>query len=103
MHLKSWFRGWRFASLTFKAQRSPRVGRKAFPYSTLRLEALEERVVPTTNTWITLSGGDWATGSNWSLGHSPLSTEDAVIPALNSGASVTHLTGTDTVHGLTLG
>ncbi len=32
-----------------------------------------------TNTWQALTG-NWETGSNWSLGHAPLASEDVVIP-----------------------
>ncbi len=70
------------------------------------LEALEDRIVPSTFTWTNLNGGDWDTSSNWAdQNHNPGvpgAGDDAVIPSLNNGASVTHNSGTDSVRNLTL-
>ncbi len=52
-------------------------------------EALEQRVVMSTNTWVgSASGGDWDTASNWSLGV-PTSGQDVSI-SLSSAGTVTH-------------
>jgi hypothetical protein len=67
----------------------------------LRLEALEERAVPATVTWINPSSGNWADGSNWSTGHAPGSSDDVVID--QPGVTVTHSSGNDTVHSLVEG
>ena len=65
--------------------------------------ALERRVLLTANVWNNPNGGDWDTASNWSLGHVPLATEDAVIPNLTGTAYVvTHSSNTaDSVNSLT--
>src|SRR5581483_9740401 len=47
--------------------------------------------------------GNWATPSNWSTGSLPGSGDDVAIPALGSGVTITHSTGTDTVHSITSG
>src|SRR5437588_5375412 len=67
----------------------------------LGIEALEERSVPATVSWVNAAGGDWGTGANWSTGTLPGAGDDAVIN-LPGGVTVTH-TGnvTDTVHSLT--
>jgi len=66
-------------------------------------EALERRELLTANVWNNPNGGDWDTASNWSLGHVPLATEDAVIPNLTGTAYVvTHSSNTaDSVNSLT--
>jgi hypothetical protein len=62
------------------------------------LEAMEDRVVPVTNSWL---GGnaDWAANpaTNWSQGHTPLAGEDVLI---GNGATVTHSANSDTVLSL---
>ncbi len=66
------------------------------------VQVLEDRISPATINWINLAGGNWATASNWSSSPAlPGPGDDVVIPALNSGASVTHSTGTDTVNSVT--
>jgi hypothetical protein len=50
-----------------------------------------------TVTWVGPSSGDWATASNWSGGALPGSGDDVVIGA---GNTVTHSTGSDTIHQL---
>jgi hypothetical protein len=52
-----------------------------------------------TVTWVGGSTGDWSVGSNWSGGAPPGSGDDVVI---GSGVNVTHSTGTDTIHRLTV-
>jgi hypothetical protein len=47
-----------------------------------------------TVTWIA-GNGDWSTASDWSGGQLPGPGDDVVIP---SGVTVTHSTGTDTIH-----
>src|SRR5947209_3545059 len=67
----------------------------------LTLELLEDRLAPVTNMWM---GGnaDWAATpvtNFWSLGHTPLSSEDVQIA---NGATVTHSAVSDTVHSLSI-
>jgi hypothetical protein len=69
-------------------------------YSRLWLEALEDRVLPATITWINAAGGDWSTASNWDLNRLPAAGDDAVINL--AGITVTHSTGTDAVQSVTL-
>jgi uncharacterized membrane protein YgdD (TMEM256/DUF423 family) len=78
---------------------SPSRSRRSRPR--LTVQTLETRLAPATDTWINPAGGSWATGSNWDLGHAPAPGDDAVITGLDGGALVTHLAGTDTIHGLT--
>ena len=62
------------------------------------LEALEERVLPATVSWIGGSG-DWNTAANWRddalVNRLPGPDDDAVIDV--AGISVTHTSGTHTV------
>jgi len=65
------------------------------------VEILERRMLLTTNSWTNANGGDWDTASNWSLGHVPLASEDAVIN-LSGNYTVTHAANTaDSVNSLT--
>jgi alpha-L-arabinofuranosidase len=66
----------------------------------LRLERLEDRIVPTTDTWISSTSGSWSTVGNWSTGAVPGMNDDVVI---NTSPSVTvTLTGSTSVKSLTL-
>ena len=47
--------------------------------------------------WIGPTAGDWATAANWSTGVLPGLNDDVSIP---SGVTVTHSSGTDSVHSL---
>jgi hypothetical protein len=62
---------------------------------------MERRTLLATVTWTNLSGGNWAIKTNWSTGNLPGPGDDAVIPTLNSGASVTYSSGNSTVQSLT--
>ena len=55
-----------------------------------------------TNTWKTTTGStSWATASNWSSGHAPISTDDIAIPG---GGTQPIFSGSDnTISSLTLG
>src|SRR5689334_21806067 len=53
------------------------------------IEQLESRGLFTANHWINASGGDWSVDANWSLGHVPTASEDAVID-LPGSYTVTH-------------
>ena len=64
---------------------------------TPRLEALEERAVPATVTWVGGSG-DWNLATNWDAGTLPGPQDDAVID--RSGISVTHSAGTHRINSL---
>jgi hypothetical protein len=64
---------------------------------------MEDRIVPSTVMWVGGSG-DWSNSANWldtsnQTHHVPTATDDAVIDV--AGITVTHSTGTDTVHRLT--
>ncbi len=62
------------------------------------LTLLEDRTLLATNTWT--GTGDWTNTADWSLGHVPTATEDVFI---SSGSTVTHSTGSDTIHSLLTG
>src|SRR2546423_1242133 len=68
-----------------------------------RLEQLEDRITPVTNTWVGGSAS-WSVVVNWSLGHTPLVGEDVEI---SNGATVTHgansTPGGDVVNSIVLG
>jgi hypothetical protein len=64
-----------------------------------RLEPLEDRTVPSTVTWTSTTSGDWADGANWSSGSTPGVNDDVVIDVV--GVTVTHSSGSDSVHSLT--
>jgi hypothetical protein len=68
-----------------------------------RLEALEDRALPSTVTWINPGGGDWDTAANWSDGTTnrlPGAGDDAVINT--AGITVTHTSfAGDSVNSLT--
>lgn len=68
----------------------------------LRLHTLEDRVAPAIDNWLPAAGGSWTVNANWSLGAPPGANDDAVIPALNSGATVSLSSGTPLIHGLTI-
>jgi hypothetical protein len=62
----------------------------------IRLEALEDRTVPSTVNWVGGSG-DWGTASNWldartGTHHVPTASDDAIINV--AGVTVTHARGT---------
>src|SRR5262245_32257288 len=61
------------------------------PAFRLRVEELEDRLVPATVTWINPAGGDWNTAVNWSTGAVPGPSDDVIIdlPGQNT-FTVTH-------------
>jgi hypothetical protein len=64
-----------------------------------RLEALEDRFVPATITWVGPNIGDWDQASNWRGGAVPGPNDDAVIASPD--VTVTHLVPVhDDVHSL---
>src|SRR5262249_10696786 len=65
-----------------------------------RLEELEDRTLLTMITWINPSGGDWATPGNWSTGPLPGPGDDVVID-ISANITITHSSGTDSIHSLT--
>src|SRR5262249_25909826 len=84
---------------------SPRraVRRKPVHASRLRLEALEDRTLPSVVNWVGGSGG-WSNANNWldattQTHHTPTATDDAVINL--DDVVVTHSTGSDKVRSLT--
>jgi hypothetical protein len=68
----------------------------------LILESLETRIAPATDVFINPAGGNWGDNANWSLGHPPMSDDDAVISALSAGSSVILGPGTSTINDLSL-
>ena len=52
-----------------------------------------------TVTWVNPAGGDWNDTNNWSTGALPGAGDDVIIPP-GSPITVTHSTGTDTIHSL---
>jgi fibronectin-binding autotransporter adhesin len=88
----------RLVSQSFR--RGRRAARRApAPRSRPRVEALEDRTLPATVTWISSVSGAWDVGSNWSTGKKPGAADDVVISS--SSITVTHSTGTDAVHSVT--
>ena len=57
------------------------------------IEALENRLLMSTNSWKAAVSGNWEDGSKWSLGHAPTASEDVLITAAG--------TYTISVHGST--
>src|SRR6516164_9842420 len=71
----------------------------------LHLEALEDRILPSTVTWINLAGGDWDTAANWrddqGINRLPGPNDDTVINVAGN-VTVTHSQNvTDTIKSLT--
>jgi len=65
-----------------------------------RLEALEDRVLPSTVSWASSTSGEWTTATNWSTGMVPAAGDDVVI---NQSAAVTvTLAVSTTIHSLSL-
>ena len=64
-------------------------------------EALESRRLLSSNAWKAAVSGDWDTAANWSAGHVPTASEDAVI-AIAGNYTVTHSFGSDSAHSITL-
>ena len=63
------------------------------------IELLEDRVVPTVNSWINASGGSWNDAANWSRGAVPGSADDVTINV--SGNVTVHLSsGSTSVNSL---
>jgi hypothetical protein len=67
------------------------------------LEALEDRVLPTTVQWTNPAGGAGSVAGNWSTGAVPGAADDVVINPSNpaSNFAVTYSNNSDTVHSLT--
>lgn len=104
MPAASWLRTWksRATRRTTTIER-PKARRSAVR---ARLELLEDRVQPSTVTWINPAGGDWDNPANWqdqSTGQNrvPGASDDAVIDLGANNFTVTHSAGTDAVNSLT--
>ncbi len=99
MPIPHWMRRWRFPSFG-----RPQAGLGSRRAETLRsrlaVEDLERRVLLSVITWTNPSGGDWSVATNWDLRRLPNSTDDVVINDTGN-FSVTHQSGSDTVHSLT--
>jgi len=59
---------------------------------------LENRLVPSTDTWINSQSGSWSTASNWSTGAVPSTGDDVVID--ESGGIAVTLTGSASINSL---
>ncbi|HEV8060442.1 MAG TPA: CARDB domain-containing protein, partial [Gemmataceae bacterium] len=67
----------------------------------LSFELLEQRITPTTVTWINPAGGNWDTGANWSGGAVPGASDDVVID-VGGNVTITHSSNvTDSVNSIT--
>jgi hypothetical protein len=66
----------------------------------LCLEALEDRVLPSTDSWISATSGAWTTAANWSTGAVPAAGDDVVINQ-SAGVTVT-LAASTSIHSLGL-
>src|SRR5262245_19436199 len=65
-----------------------------------RLETLQDRVLPSTVSWVSSTSGKWTTGTNWSSGAAPAAGDDVVI---NQSAAVTVTLDVSTsIHSLSL-
>ena len=96
----SWFRWLRGRPGRAAARRPWRDRRADRLRARLALEELGARVLPAVNTWINLGGGSWQVAANWSLGHVPTVTEDAVIPDLAGSQTVVYGSGASSVASL---
>src|SRR6478736_2236593 len=63
-------------------------------------ERLEERALLAPISWINPAGGSWNVAANWSGGTVPTASDDVTID-LPGALTITHSSGTDTVHSLT--
>ena len=78
-------------------KKAPRPGRQW----RLLLEPLEERVVPSTVTWINSGSGAWDNGNNWSSGSVPGASDNVVI-STSANATITVQSGdTESVNSIT--
>src|SRR5437588_12050995 len=66
----------------------------------LRLDALEDRTLPAVVFWNVDADGFWDVPGNWNTGMVPGPNDDAVIDRAVP-VTVTHRTGSDTVHSVT--
>jgi hypothetical protein len=70
------------------------------------LERLEDRVQPSTVTWVNPAGGDWSNAANWQeqgtgINRVPGAGDDAVIDLGANNFTVTHSANADSIHSLT--
>jgi len=103
MRFTSWLRSLKSLVGRVQSTRTERRQRPRRRPQRLALEILEDRVTPSTVSWINPSGGDWDTGSNWNTGKIPGASDDVVIniPGQNT-FTVTHSgSATDVVNSLT--
>src|SRR6516162_1968842 len=88
----SWLRGF----LKSRSKRSDRATPKRYRPAWrrwLHLEVLEDRILPSTVTWINLAGGGWDTAGNWrddqGINRLPGPNDDAVINVAGN-VTITH-------------
>jgi autotransporter-associated beta strand protein len=88
MHNRTWSR---WVSRLFNRQGQPLQQQRR---PRLRLEFLEERVIPATNVWTGAGGtGLWGTAANWSLARAPISGDDLVFAVSPSTSTTNNLSG----------
>jgi hypothetical protein len=65
------------------------------------LDALEDRLLLSTVTWVANGDGFWDVGSNWSTGSVPGPNDDVNLDGPTGSFTITHRQGSDTVHSIT--
>src|SRR5262245_846923 len=93
---RSWGLPLRFLQPGFLRRWREKRGRRS-----LYLESLEDRVLPTTFNWTSLTDGNWNDPANWNGGGVALpgAGDGGVINV--SGITITHSAGTDSIKSLT--
>src|SRR5437016_2996332 len=67
----------------------------------LSIDQLEERTLLSSVTWVNPASGLWNVPGNWSTGALPGAADDVVISPANPNITITHSSGSDTIHSLT--
>src|SRR5947209_4983910 len=66
-----------------------------------RAERLESLMLLATINWTNTAGGAWNVAGNWDLGRLPAAGDDVVIDVPSADVTITHATGSDSIHSLT--
>src|SRR5437763_12652622 len=64
-------------------------------------ERLESLMLLATVNWTNPAGGAWDIAGNWDLGRLPAAGDDVVINVPTADVTITHATGSDSIHSLT--